>query len=328
MPDPVTESTRGPPPSRAWLFAFFGVAFVGACWLLTRSWHASILDRSEFRQLQTALAAYWAKRDGFRLDYEFPIFGPPWSVPFEFPIYQWIVVIAERLSGAGLEPAARGVSLAFFLATLPAVYGIAGQLGIPPTRRLLVVGAVLVGPTYLFYGRTFMIETTALCFAVGFLYSLVRAVRDDSAGWALVASVFSILAGLTKITTLAVFFPPAALMAWQTWKHRWSERAAAPRALRRTTLLATVPVITGVIFAMWWVRHSDHVKDANPFAGYLTSSQLRSWVWGTGAERISGTFWSVLGRNVAGLILGNGTLVVLAVLAAIAPPASRRTAGW
>jgi hypothetical protein len=138
MPEPANSPDVVPPPSRAWLLAFLGVTLVGAGWLLTRSWHASILDRSEFRQLQTALAVYWMNVDGFRLDYEFPIFGPPWSVPFEFPIYQWCVVVASRVLDADLESAARGVSIAFFAATLPAIYRLAGLLAIPPTRRLQI----------------------------------------------------------------------------------------------------------------------------------------------------------------------------------------------
>ena len=114
---------------------------------------------------------------GFKLDYETPLFGPPWSVPMEFPVYQWITATTSRTLGTSLEGTARGVSLFFFLATMPAVYGLAGFFRLAPSRRLLVVSAVLVSPTYLFYGRSFMIETTALCGAMWFLFTLTRAVR-------------------------------------------------------------------------------------------------------------------------------------------------------
>ena len=45
---------------------------LAALWSLSLSWNAPILDRHEFRQLQTAVSAHWLKEDGFRLDYETP----------------------------------------------------------------------------------------------------------------------------------------------------------------------------------------------------------------------------------------------------------------
>ncbi len=328
MTEPDTGPVSLPPPSRAWLFAFLGATLVGAAWLLTRSWHASILDRNEFRQLQTAVTAYWMQVDGFRVDYEFPIFGPPWSVPFEFPIYQWLVVAVSRTFDLGLESTGRGVSVAFLGATLPAIYLIAGLLDLAPTRRLLVVSAVLSGPVYLFYGRTFMIETTALCFSAWFLYTLVRAVRDDSTPWAVTAGLFAILAGLTKITTWAVFLPPAMLLAWPAWRQHWAHRTQAPAALSRRTLFAAGPVLAGIVVAGWWVRHADRVKDANPFADYLKSSQLSSWVWGTVGQRFAGDVWAELWRNLSGLIVSGGSLVLLAFCATLVTPACRRAAAW
>jgi hypothetical protein len=308
------------------LFAIFGVTLLGALWVLTRSWHAPILDRSEFRQLQTAVAVYWMQVDGFRLNYEFPIFGPPWSAPFEFPIYQWVVVVASRAFSIDLEFAARAVSIAFLGASLPAVYGLAGLLSIPPTRRLLVLCAVLAGPSYLFYGRTFMIETTALCFSVWFLYTLARAVRDDSTVWAVLAAAFAILAGLAKVTTLVVFLPPAALMTWPHWRQHWTRRGQEFAALRRSTLLAIVPVLVGLIVAASWVAYGDRVKDANPFAGFLTSTQLFKWNWGTIADRFSGAVWNEVWRNLTGFVIGSATLVLLAFCATLVTPSCRRAA--
>jgi len=299
-----------------------------ALWLLTRAWHASILDRHEFRQLQTAVATYWMKLDGFRLDYEFPIFGPPWSVPLEFPLYQWIVATASRLLGTGLEPTARGVSVFFFFATLPAVYGLAGLLPLSPSRRLLVVSAVLASPTYLFYGRTFLIETTALCFSTWYLFLQVRAVRDDRGWLAVLAGLLAILAGLTKVTTLVVFLPPAALLTWMHWRHRWAARAPNPAAFRRSTALASVPVLVGSLVAVWWVHHSDWVKDSNPFSGFLTAREMTRWNWGTWAQRLSAETWTHNWLNVSQLVFGVSSIVLLGFCAAIVRPPYRRAAAW
>ena len=113
---------------------------------MTRAWDASLLDRYQFRQSQTALTAYWLQQDGFQPAYPLPIFGPPWSVPFEFPLYQWIVALLANATGLSLLSAARLVGIGFFLLGLPAVYGLAAGAESNPRRRLLVPAAVLVAP--------------------------------------------------------------------------------------------------------------------------------------------------------------------------------------
>ncbi len=326
MSDSPAKSVSLRAPSSGWLIAIFAGMLVTALWLLTRAWHASILDRYEFRQLQTAVSAYWMKVDGYRLDYEFPIFGPPWSAPLEFPIYQWVVATVSRILGTGLEPTARGVSVAFFLATLPAVYGLAGLLGLAPSRRLLVVSAVLASPTYLFYGRTFMIETTALCFSTWFLYTTVRAVRDDRWLLAGLAVGFALLAGLTKITTFAVFLSPAALLIWPHWRSGWIARARSPAAFRRATLFAVVPVLLGIATALWWVRHGNGVKATNPFSGFLTSQAMAQNNVGTWSQRFSVEYWRQHWGNISQMVLGEAPIALLLFCAALVPSSFRRVA--
>jgi hypothetical protein len=33
----------------------------------------------------------------FSLSYDTPVLGYPWSIPFEIPLYQWIVACVSRL---------------------------------------------------------------------------------------------------------------------------------------------------------------------------------------------------------------------------------------
>ena len=40
-----------------------------ALWIMTRGWDASLLDRYQFRQTQTALNAYGIQHEGFSLAY-------------------------------------------------------------------------------------------------------------------------------------------------------------------------------------------------------------------------------------------------------------------
>src|SRR6185312_13793564 len=104
-----TSETNSSPSAgdRTLVVAFWLMLFV-AMWSWSLSWKAPILDRHEFRQLQTAVSTYWMKQDGFRLDYETPLFGPPaWSIPMEFPVYEWCVAKLSRATGLPLDQSGR-----------------------------------------------------------------------------------------------------------------------------------------------------------------------------------------------------------------------------
>jgi hypothetical protein len=61
-------------------------------------------------------SAYWALRDGFRLAYETPVLGFPWSIPLEFPICQWLTVLA-RYAGVRFDIGGPLISFAFYIAS-------------------------------------------------------------------------------------------------------------------------------------------------------------------------------------------------------------------
>ncbi|MEN9403745.1 MAG: hypothetical protein RL091_2448, partial [Verrucomicrobiota bacterium] len=173
----MSSGTPQTPSSRALIIMFALVVVTSLC-LLTQSWHASILDRYEFRQLQTALSTWWMAQEGWHLDYLTPLFGPPWSVPMEFPTYQVLVAGLHHFTGLPIEQAGRLIGIVMLFACLPALYDLLELAAIPPSRRLVVLAVVLTSPIYLFFARTFMIETTALCFAVWFLALLRRTLAN------------------------------------------------------------------------------------------------------------------------------------------------------
>ncbi|HVU16333.1 MAG TPA: hypothetical protein VHD32_05390 [Candidatus Didemnitutus sp.] len=318
---------NSPAPSRSdrGLSVFFiGVAVV-ALWELTRSWHASILDRYEFRQLQTALSTYWMVHDGWHLNYLTPLFGPPWSIPMEFPTYQMCIAWTVELTGLGLESAGRLVSVLFFLGTLPAVYDVLAVAGLPPRRRLIVLCFVLCSPVYLFYARTFMIETAAVFFAVWFVASLRRSLAGGHWLWIIATILSAVLAALTKITTFVVFCPPAATLA-AIAIFRPSTGLAAHRSRGLSIFWAALPVALALAVGLWWVQHSDDVKNSNPFSGFLTSTDLHRWNYGDFGLRFDTSFWRHLQETVFQFILSEGGLVIGLVAATLARPAARVTA--
>ena len=299
---------------------------IASClWVMTRNWDASLLDRYQFRQTQTALTAFWLQQDGFSLAYPLPIFGPPWSVPHEFPFYQWLVAAVAQITGTTLLSAARAVSIVCFLAMLPAVYGLAAAVESDPRRRLLVPAAVLTTPVCLFYARTFMIESCACALAVWFLYAQVRNLRHADWRWTLTTSVLGVSAALVKVTTFALFGTVAVVI---TARALWGARSRPPGGapLWRLTVTSAVPALASLAATVWWVAFSDRIKLANPYSVSLTSGNLRPWLYGTLAQRTDPAFWQLVGHEFSIAALSGWLLLLLALGLFLAGARYRRAA--
>ncbi len=288
------------------VFLFAG-ALLLALWVLTRAWHEPILDRHEFRQLQTALSAYWIREDGFRLAYPTPLFGPPWSAPMEFPFYQACVAALSGFFHLPLEQTGRAVGIAFFLATLPALYRLLGLFGVASSHRLIVVTTVVLTPVYLFYTRTFMIESTALCLAAWFLVCYLNALRRPGWRWATLAALLGSLAALVKVTTFVVFCLPAAGCAICEF---WSQRRGAAVSTVRFLFRAALPAVAIVAVTEWWINYGDVIKQSNPFSAFLASGRLSWWNFGTWRERFDPAFWAAIWEHLTSGVLSVPVMMV------------------
>ena len=108
-------------------------------------------------------------RGGPWLIYETPVLGPPWTIPFEFPLYQWTVAVLVWSTGMALDPAGRSVSIAFFLLTLWPTERILAALRVTLPCRLVILSLLVASPFYIFWSGTFLIESTALFLATSSL---------------------------------------------------------------------------------------------------------------------------------------------------------------
>ncbi len=280
-------------------------------------WRNSPLEIHEFRQVQTALTARAIQEDGWSLAYPMPVFGPPWSAPMEFPFYQVCVARVATLTGLAIEPAGRLVALAFLYLALPACFGLAGLVGLSPARRWLALGLILVSPIYLYYSRTIMIESTALCACAWFLLAYVRTLERDTGGWLAAAMVFGVLASLAKITTFIVFLAVAFVYTLWLLQHGW--RAGGGRWPRVRPILwrglaATVPA---VIAGTAWVRFADIVKLSNPLSAFLASGPMSAFNFGTWHQRLSPEFWTRMGASTTTSVLTGFNLALITLFGLI-----------
>lgn len=299
------------------LAALLAVVMLGVSgWLALEYRNTPILGFHAFRQTQTALTSYWACRGGLHAAYWTPVGGYPWSIPFEFPIYQWIVSFIACPFGLVLDPVGRLVSYAFWIACLAPAFKISRRLfGLRAPLYFWVFSALFLStPLYLFWGRSFLMESAALFFSLYFIAFSLELIRGGDRWFdAIMAAVFLSLAILQKSTTvlpLLILAPLYLLRAWPDLRRHWLRSAM----LWKGGVAFVIPFLIGVI----WVKYSDHVKMANPFGRFLTSEALSAWNFGTLQGRLSEGLWvnviwnRVIGENIAGHL---GVFLIIAGLA-------------
>ena len=268
----------------ALLFSFWGVS-VG--------WNRLNLPGVEFRQAQTALSALFIQQENnFSLAYPTPVLGKPWSIPMEFPLYQWTVVGVSNLTGMPLTQSGRLVSVLCFYLTLPAVFLLLAGWVPEKSRRCLVLSVVATSPFYIFYARAFLMETMALMASAWFLLCYLRGVRTGRWGWLLAANIFGAIAGMVKVTTFILYLAPAA--GWTLWRW-WCSRptAIAPEWARWRGIVGRSAAATMVPFALTlaWLHFADATKALNPSSEFMVSSRMATYLWGTARTRFSAHVW-------------------------------------
>jgi len=276
------------------LMLVFVCAVLYAVWTASIGWGNTLNDRHSFRQSQTATTAWCMIGKPFRLAYETPVLGKPWSIPMEFPLYQWIVARIVGVFGTPLDQTGRFVSLLFFLLTTIPLYRLVRSLGVSASHAWVPLILFVTSPFYIFWSRTFMIESTALFFSVCYLTAAVEAMRSGGQWATAAAVVFGSLAALVKVTTflvyLAVVAGLGAMRMWRAWARERNTGALRPIALRQALIMA-VPFLIAVA----WLRFGDAVKAGNPVAAaYLSSKVQNDWNFGTLGQKLSGLTWGVI----------------------------------
>ncbi len=274
------------------LLAGAGAFFAGASAV---GWNHTLLDDNSFRQTQTAISTYYMVGRPPTLAYETPVLGPPWSLPFEFPLYQWLVAGLVTLLGTPLEQTGRLVSVAFFLLSLIPANALLRRLRLATEHRLMVLALALVSPFYVFWSRTFLMESMALCFSLGYLAFAVACRDRPGFKPAIGVLVMGTLAALVKITTFATCFLGVAVFLAYTASDR-----QARRRLWAQALLHAVPVV----LALAWTHYADVVKERNQFGQWLTARALQEWNFGTVEQRLTPASWAAIGGRL-GLMVGH-----------------------
>jgi len=250
-----------------------------------------LVEAHAFRQTQTAYTALIYHRQGIDLlQTPLPVLGPPWVIPFEFPLYQALAALVMDV-GVPTEIALRSTSLVFFAASMILVWAIV-RLEVGRRTAAVAAAAFALAPLGLLWSRTSMIETIAVATALAAVFEALRWDRTGSRLDFVLAIALGALAALLKITTAAIWLAPAIFL------------------LRRSRVAALALVAIPAVAGFAWTAYTDGIKAASPATAFMTSTGLRDWNFGSLAQRLDpATWWTCLGW-----LAGLGLVVCLAPL--------------
>jgi hypothetical protein len=239
---------------------------------------------SSFRQTETAYPALIYHEQGINLlNPQLPVFGSPWQVPFEFPLFQAMAALVMNI-GVAADLALRASGLICFMATAFALWGLVRHLS---TRSAAVIALLvfLLSPFNIWWSRSSMIEYMATALSVGYVWAGMIWIDKRQKRFAALAIVLGSLAMAVKVTS-AVFWMVPLFLYWARGP-RPPLRVWLRDRLNVALVLFAIPLAACVL----WTHHADDIKAANPATSWLTSEALFIWNFGTIAQRFSAHAW-------------------------------------
>lgn len=269
------------------LLALCGLAALNACYVLILELPRPLVGMHEFRQTHTAISVYSMLQGGPLLLYQTPSLGAPWAMPFEFPLYHWIVAGVAWL-GVPLDAAGRLVSFLFLAGCLWPLYRITQALQLGTFTYLTTAMLFLGSPLYTYWGSQFLIETTALFFSLLWLMLFIEYAQTPRAPLLLAVLAAGCMAALAKSTTFPAFATLGGLyfllLAW-----KWFKAGMPLRSWPHFLVLAAL-MLAPFAAAFAWIEISDTVKTGD-YTRLVTADAFVGLYTGSLAARFSETLW-------------------------------------
>jgi hypothetical protein len=263
----------------------------------------SLNEYFSFRQTQTAFGIkYFAAESWNPFTATVPVLGPPWKIPFEFPIFQFFSSLPVRFFS--IEPGVSGRLLAtiFFLTSAVLIF-----LILDKTHGLFV--AKISMPLFLLtsfslqWSSAVLIDWLSVALVLGGIYFCI--LHEEKGKNFTLTLLFAMIllaaASLTKITTTIPWV--ISFVIYLLYKR-------AKKINHYLTLITAISLTFVPTFM--WNMFADDVKSQNPFTKWLQSDELTLWNFGTLNQRFVFSNWlTILGR-IDELILGS-TLFIFTI---------------
>lgn len=284
----------------------------------------------QWRPLHTELTVYWFVQEGIDLlHYQTPLFGPPWQIPIEFPLFQAIAALVFQAGLGSLDFACRLTALLCFYASALFLYLLCKKLISDALARFTIIALYLWLPFNIHYSAEPLIDYLALGCALAYFYFLLVWLESRSSlVTALLAAICGALGMLVKPTTMPLVLVPILVFVLKDIlaKYRahlkpvfhgrgllstaWTQRSYWIGLI----LMAAIPVIAWSL----WTRHADSIKDRSVFTRWHTSRAMVNWYFGTWEHRTDPQIWINTIDEAEDLLLPYGLSIfaALGVLAA------------
>lgn len=321
-PEPAVQSATEP--LEKWISSgLLVLTLLVTLWAMTRELNKPLLDMHSFRQTQTAISAYYMSQDSnMFFDYITPVLGKPWAIPMEVPIYQWLVARFHCITGMGLDQSGKLISILLWFACLWPIWLLLNDFGFSRSHRCIICAIIYSSPLYLYWGRAFMMETTAVFLSLGMTCYLFGGYSRRNWRFLIIGLAFGVCAALCKVTTCAIAIGTTGLLVLfshgrpilRDW--RW---------IVSTGILAVLPMLP----AKLWLQYGDSAKQLNPFARRMmisNSPEQARWNFGTLEQKLDWNTWGQIRNHVNDQLLisapgiGSTFMILILVAGIIAAP--------
>jgi 4-amino-4-deoxy-L-arabinose transferase-like glycosyltransferase len=275
-----------------------------------------LVENQSFRQTETAYPALIFYGQGIDLlRPQVPVFGPPFVLPFEFPLFQ---AAGSMVMGLGLAPdaAMRATALACFMVTALVLWrlivAVAGH-----AAGLAGLAGFLFSPLGLLVSRMSLIEYMATAGALAFVLWGLRWHETGRWGWYVAALTAGAVGFLVKPTTGVMYLVPLLVLVVVAWRR--GQLPVARRSLYGSAVAALF--VVPLVLAAGWTLYADGVRASNPASAWLTAAGgLSEGLFGTLQQKLDPSTWWQLAAEAQELLFGGALWlwVLLAIAAAIA----------
>lgn len=267
---------------------------------------------SDFRETQTAFGVRSILRNGMSIFHaDIPVFGPPWKVPFEFPLFQYFSALVARFLGYGEVEASLLTATILFLASGVAFFVLVKIISGRATARIGLV-IFLFSAYGLHFGTRVLIEFTAVLFGLIAMISILKFFKSSRFLFLFLFFISSSLVFLVKITTAVPWILVGTSLAILTSK----------KPLKIISLCFAISFVSTCI-GLLWTQYADSVKNQNPHTKWLTSKNLRDFNFGTIQQRIDPEFWRIQFSDIFETSIGSIALGFVFISIAIVKAESR-----
>lgn len=281
-------------------------------------------DIHAFRQTETAIIIQNYFQDGWSIfGYEMPLFGKPWKVLFECPIYQTAVYAVMRLLGqSNIDLWCRIVSLGiFYLSAF--VLKKTVDLFTEGNVSIYVCCVYLCSIFNIYWSRAAMIDFMSVLFGILYVWGFYSWFLDGNRRRYGMGLFFGCLGYLLKATTMFPYVFLLAFLLINYWIKDLNNQKGQNskihikeylykqcKRILPLFIICVIPVIVGMLWTYW----ADFVKGSSEYTDWLTSANLSTWNYGTWVQRCDLDNWEVIVERLVNFFGGKIVFIVLMII--------------